>query len=62
METANLIVLKVLAGNDVVSLNFLQELMIPHIEMLTICWYAIWCTTAFVVLLHLFSEWRKARS
>ncbi len=60
--TTTMIVLKELAGNPPPRLNDIQELLVPHVELLTNFWIAVWIMTVIVLLAMLWLEYKKHRS
>ncbi len=63
--TTTLIVLKELAGNPPPHLNAIQELLAPHVGLLTTLWISVWITTAAVLLVqpwHAYKEHKNNQS
>ncbi len=57
--TTTLIVLKELAGNPLPHLNTIQKFLLPHVPFLTMFWISVWITTAFVLLIKLWYEYKE---
>ncbi len=60
--TTSLITLRVLTGNDPVSLNALQAAMQPYSHAIITFWMAVSATVVVVVCAQLFKEWRISRN
>lgn len=61
MEDAPYIVLKELAGNAPPKLNAIQEVLAPHVYLLTNIWISVWIMTAILVCVHVWKEYREQR-
>ena len=56
-SSQNLIVLKELVGNAPSHLDRTQQLLAPHIQLITHFWIGLWLITAIVVLVKVFREY-----
>ncbi len=60
-STSTLIVLKELAGNPPPQLNAIQEFLTPHVGLLTDIWISAFVMTIIVLLVKLWSEYKKQK-
>lgn len=62
MDTnAPMVILKVLQGNDPISLGLLQEILAPHANTLAHLWFGVWIGVGVFVLLHLLREYNSSK-
>jgi len=61
--TNNIIVIKGLEGNDPISLGFIQNILLPHIDTLELFWWFVWASVlmymAYVYVVHPLRKCRK---
>lgn len=60
-STSTLLVLKELAGNEPTSLNMMQRLLEPHLDILILFWFSVWCATLVFVIRHALNEYRAQK-
>lgn len=55
-KTLPLIELKELAGNDAPELNAMQRALVPHVDIITGIWWALWICTLVSALHYLWKH------
>jgi|GEM_PF-2116232 len=60
--TTTYLVIKQLAGHLPPHLDPLQQIIADHIDLVTNLWISVWWMTAFVLLYHLWQEYKEQKN